>query len=143
MGPSEGEAMHTRTRGIQEGTAHPDVALTTTTAVDAVAWGRAPRYEGSRVNLRVLCADGFAVSVQASWGHYAKDSHPSDEALYWRRDDGAAYPFVTFEVGNTTGDAPSLAEWDADGVWAWVPRHAVVDLLNAHGGAVGWEAPKE
>jgi hypothetical protein len=124
-----------------------DRGLTTQTAVEAVAWERAPRYPGRRVNSRIACSDGFLVSVQASENHYANDSLAGDgslesEAPYWRGPDAeVAYPFTTFEIGNPSDDVPSLDEWDSDGVWAWVPRESVVRLLDSHGGAVAWETP--
>jgi hypothetical protein len=118
-------------------------AVSTQTAVEAVAWERAPRYPRRSVNRRIVCADGYCVSVQASAMHYANDSHPSGEAAYWRGIDvEPEYPFVTFEVANpTSGPEPAevWGEYDANGVWAWVPREVVADLLDLHGGAVAWE----
>ena len=115
--------------------------LTTETAVEAIAWERAPRYPGSWVNCRVVCADGFTVSVQASNRHYAEDS--SGRAPYWT---GAnpEYPFIAFEVGHPTEDPAPKRVWskyDSGGVWAWVPRRVVANLLKYHGGAVAWEQP--
>jgi len=119
-------------------------ALTTTLALDAVAWGRAPRHDGGlRVNRRVVCADGFKVSVQASSSHYARDSHTSGEAPYWRGFDAeAVWPFVEFELGAPDPEPKHepLDEYESGGVWAWVPREIVAGLLDAHGGAVGWES---
>jgi hypothetical protein len=121
--------------------------LTTGLAVEAVAWGRAPRHPGDRINRRIVCADGFKVSAQASSWHYAKDSHASGEAPYWRGlDTEPTYPFVSFEIGNPSSDPEPAEVWDefeAGGVWAWVPRQAVADLLGAHGGAVAWEESGE
>lgn len=119
-------------------------SLTTQLAVDAIAYERAPRRASRRVNYRIICADGFKVSVQASEMHYATDSHPTAEAPYWRDTDAEpiAHPFREFEIGSVSkADVPSLDEWDSDGVWAWVPRDAVVGLLDSHGGAVAWEVP--
>jgi hypothetical protein len=117
--------------------------LTTALAVEAVAWERAPRYPGRTVNLRVVCADGFSVSVQASNMNYAEDSHPSGKAAYWRGLDAEpVYPFTSFEVGYPSADPEPVdvwAEYDNGGVWAWVPRQVVADLLDLHGGAVGWQ----
>jgi hypothetical protein len=83
--------------------------------------------------------------VQASDGHYANDSHPTATAAYWRGlDVEVAHPFVTFEVGNPSADlepADVWAEYDGEGIWAWVPRQVVADLLDLHGGAVAWEGP--
>lgn len=117
--------------------------LTTAQAVEAVAWERAPRYPGRLVNRRIACADGYTVSVQASTHHYANDGGP--EAPYWRGDDTEiVYPFTTFEIGNPTADPQPASVWDeydSGGVWAWVPRLIVADLLDLHGGAVAWEVP--
>lgn len=127
-------------------------ALTTTIAVEAIAWERAPRYPNHRVNRRIVCVDGFKVSVQASGNHYANDSHPAGEsnedglptdAPYWRDPDAAVnYPFITFEVGNPSSDPTPEYVWNeyySAGVWAWVPRQVVAALLDAHGGAYAWE----
>jgi hypothetical protein len=75
--------------------------------------------------------------------HYANDSGPEDDASpYWRGIDAEAiYPFTTFEIGNPgEADLSALEEWESGGIWAWVPRTVVADLLDAHGGAVDWEA---
>lgn len=120
---------------------------TTQSALDLIAYERAPRPDGHFVNRRVVCADGFKVSIQASKGHYANDSAPSGEkAPYWRslRDETVYYPFTSFEIGHpgpemTEADVLALEECESGGVWAWVPRDAVARLLDAHGGAVTWE----
>jgi len=115
--------------------------LTTAMAIGAVQWERAPRYNNGFVNRPITCADGFTISVQASSRHYANDSDPERDAPYWRtgiRDAAPTYPFTTFELGYPSGDVPELAEWDSLGVWAWVPRQVVADLLDTHGGAVSW-----
>ena len=116
-------------------------SLTTALAVEAVAWERAPRHDGGGVNRRIVCADGFKVSVQASRWHYANDL---TGAPYWRfgEDVVTDYPFTTFEVGNPSAEPEPAAVWDeyeSGGVWAWVPRQIVADLLDLHGGAVAFE----
>lgn len=127
--------------------AQTTTTLTTQLAIEAVEYERAPRHPGRSVNRRIVCADGFALSVQASPNHYANDS--SDEAPYWKTDPapgqmpGVAYPFTTFEVGNPTSElepAEAWAHYDNDGTWAWVPPQLVAETLDAHGGAVAWEA---
>jgi hypothetical protein len=126
------------------------MTLTTELAIEAVEYERAPRHPGRTVNRRIVCADGFKVSVQASTRHYANDS--SGEAPYWKPDPApgqmpvVAYPFTTFEVGNPTSDPEPAEHWepyDSGGVWAWVPPQLVAELLDTHGGAVGWETPAE
>lgn len=128
--------------GMSERTTESDHTLTTALAVEAVAWERAPRPPGRWVNRRIVCADGYAVSVQASVHHYAHDT--SGGAPYWSLETPApiAYPFTTFEVGNPTSDPEPADVWDeyeSGGVWAWVPRQTVADLLDLHGGALAWE----
>lgn len=107
--------------------------LTTTAAIAAIAYERAPRPRGGSVNFRVVCADGFKVSIQASQMHYAHDS--SDKAPYWKGlDPEIAYPFTTCEIGNPSGPLPDeWDEWESGGVWAWVPVDAVARLLDLHG----------
>lgn len=114
--------------------------------LDAVAWERAERYSNARTNLRIVCADGFSVSVQASPRHYSNDSHPDGEAPYWR-DDDIDYPFTTFEIGYPSEPItdPRWSEYDASGgeggpsIWAFVPRQLVADLIDSHGGSTGWQ----
>lgn len=126
----------------------------TETIIDAIAWERAPRYPGRSVNRRVVCADGYTLSIQASYMHYANDSTPVSDneewpqanAPYWHGEEaGVCYPFITFEIG-AVESAPEPAEvwdeYDSGGVWSWVPRQVVLDLLNLHGGVVEWERPK-
>jgi len=114
-----------------------EVAESTTIALDMIANERAPKYPNGRVNLRVECADGFKVSIQASSSHYANDS--SGKAPYWS-DVPPVHPFVSFELGGTDDPIPELEQWESGGVWAWVPRDAVARMLDAHGGVLAWES---
>ena len=124
--------------------------LTTQLAIEAVKYERAPRHDGGRVNRRIVCADGFKVSVQASAWHYANDSDPSGKPPYWRsvgnpsNDPGIFYPFTAFEVGNPTTEPTDRAwqDYESGGVWAWVPPRLVAELLDEHGGAIAWEEGK-
>lgn len=116
--------------------------LTTPLALDAIAWERAPRYAGRTVNMRICCADGYRLSVQASHMHYANDA--TGGAPYWKGDDSTVYPFTSFEIGAVDRNPEPADVWDefdSGGVWAWVPRAVVADLLDLHGGAVAWETP--
>lgn len=80
---------------------------------------------------RVVCADGFAVSVQASYGHY---STPRENAGPW----------YAVELGYPTAPMPSLArycdcaddlaETATDTVWGYVPLISVAQVLASHGG---------
>lgn len=118
------------------------VTLSTQAALDAIAYGRGATYPGRSINRRIVCSDDFRVSIQASNMHYAHDSHPSGEAPYWSLDEREpAWPFVTFELGNPSGEIDGLDEYENGGIWAWVPRVEVESLLKSHGGAVEWEVP--
>lgn len=122
--------------------------------LDALRWGRAGG-QGRRVADKIVCADGFNVSVQASWGHYAHDAEgkrPDD-------DGNTVYPFRSFEVGYpserpepwhcTAWDAgfdrhedhPVCDGWETygdgdDAIFAFVPYGVVRALLDSHGGEV-------
>ena len=113
--------------------------------VEAVANERAPKYPGAIANLRILCADGFSVSVQASNCHYSDDSGPDN--YYWAGGDrDAVYPYVEFEVGfpSVPFDDPRWDEFDSSGddsksgPWAYVPRALVDELIESHDGSIGW-----
>lgn len=112
--------------------------LTTETALDLIAHERAPKYRGATgPNKAVRCADGFRVSVQASSMHYAHDSS-GGEAPYWSLDPEIVYPFVSFELGYPTECVPCWPDDVDDGVWGFVPRETVAQILEAHGGVVAW-----
>ena len=117
--------------------------------LEAIAWERAERYPNRTTNLRMVCADGFTVSIQASHRHYADDSNPETRAPYWDTDERPIqYPFIEFEVGFPSEPItdPRWSEFgDADDpteatVWGFVPRALVDELIASHGGSIGWEA---
>lgn len=88
-----------------------------------------PKYE------RVVCKDGFSMSVQAHNGAYC---HP-------RIDDAIEYTAV--EVGYPSEEEPLLGRWvenpkyPTDTVYAYVPVSVIVDVLAKHGGVVSGEVP--
>lgn len=90
------------------------------------------RLKGSLYNAkRLVCADGFSVSVQASEFHYCNP----------RRNEG---PHSSFELGYPSahpGDDVMAyvedAETPLDTVYAYVPYGVVMAMLNSHGGIVG------
>ena len=117
-------------------------------ALDDIAYGRAPSHgvgDNGGINQRVICDDGFTVSIQASPLHYAHDS--SGRAPYWGLDRRTVeYTYTTFEIGNPSDLIEPIGVWperDSGGVWAFVPRWAVEELLIRHGGAVAWEIPQK
>lgn len=76
---------------------------------------------------RVLCADGFTVSVQAGYGLYSTPNCDAD-----------AYTHV--ELGYPSRKEKALLEygensrWPTDTVYAYVPVELVDKVLDAHGG---------
>lgn len=72
---------------------------------------------------RVLCADGFSISVQASASHYCT---PRTAYGLWTH----------FELGFPSAPCPELADFDdgGSGVYAQVPLEVVSALIAAHGG---------
>lgn len=83
---------------------------------------------------RVVCLDGFSVSVQASEHHYCTP-----------REDDEVYTHV--ELGYPSEAEASLAQYAErpdhllDTVYGWVPVGVVVDLLLSHGGMISGEMP--
>ncbi len=79
---------------------------------------------------RVLCADGFTVSVQAGYGLYSTPNCDAD-----------AYTHV--ELGYPSRKEKALLEyaenrrWPTDTVYAYVPVELVDKVLDAHGGITG------
>lgn len=120
--------------------------LTTEMALDLIAHERAPKYRGTTgPNKAVHCADGFRVSIQASWVHYSHDSEGKRPDLLSKRlcsprndlATDAVHPFVSFELDYPSEDVPGWPDAD-DSVWGYVPRETVAQILDAHGGVVAW-----
>ena len=84
---------------------------------------------------RVVCADGFSMSVQASSGAYCEP-----------RIDGAA-SYSEVEVGYPSVAESDLMEWvespdrPTDTVYGWVPSKVVRAVIEKHGGMVEGEVP--
>ena len=91
---------------------------------------------------RVVCADGFSVSVQASGFNYCSP----------RTDEG---PWESVECGFPSGKDPILEKWaetpDAEickdtgyvqTVYGWVPSQVILKVIESHGGLVGGELPE-
>tara|TARA_Y100001970_G_C14236063_1_gene861836 strand:+ start:595 stop:885 length:291 start_codon:yes stop_codon:yes gene_type:complete len=84
---------------------------------------------------RVICADGFSMSVQASSGAYCEP-----------RIDGAA-SYSEVEVGYPSVAEPDLMQWvespdrPTDTVYGWVPSKVVRAVIEKHGGMVDGEVP--
>ena len=88
-----------------------------------------------RLNEKVVCADGFSMSVQANQTAYCAP----------REDDAEQYSEV--EVGFPTAKEPLLMQWCEDRtdptgtVYAYVPRQSVINVIAKHGGMLSGELP--
>ena len=91
--------------------------------------------EKSKRNKRVLCKDGFAMSVQAHDGAYCSP----------REDNASTYTEV--EVAYPNMYEPLLMQWveddtrPCDTVYAYVPRQVVALVIAKHGGMIDGELP--
>ena len=85
-----------------------------------------PAYGDFGKKVRVICKDGFSVSMQASHLHYCTP-----------RKDNADY-YEEFEIGFPSEPLPELAEWAEDqdytGVFGYVPVEELAKVLETHGG---------
>lgn len=76
---------------------------------------------------RIVCKDGFSLSVQASQNHYCAP-----------RDDSG--PYLSVEVGFPSDADNLLMEYiepgnsPTDSVYGWVPSHVVEAVIAKHGG---------
>tara|TARA_Y100000310_G_scaffold333481_1_gene411134 strand:- start:432 stop:749 length:318 start_codon:yes stop_codon:yes gene_type:complete len=86
---------------------------------------------------KVVCEDGFTVSIQASSGHYC--SPRLDDAPRWDSVE-LGYPsewdWLLSEYQDGDADEPTQS------VYGWVPVGVVYLLLTKHGGVVSGEVPK-
>ena len=91
---------------------------------------------------RVVCADGFSVSVQATQFNYCT---PRDNAGPWS----------SVECGFPTSKDPILEKWAEDPeaeickesglvqtVYGWVPSKVILEIIESHGGMVSGELPE-
>ena len=87
-----------------------------------------------KVNSKIICADGFAMSVQASSSAYSTP----------REDEG---PYTTAEVGYPTEEEDLLMKYveDAsrptDTVYPYVPSTVISLVCAKHGGIVEGDLP--
>ncbi len=81
---------------------------------------------------RVVCADGFSVSVQGGWGKYSDPRcDDSDTYLEWELGYPSEKPTDEVMEFAENPDAPT------ETVYGYVPTAAVIRLLEAHGGIAG------
>jgi hypothetical protein len=83
---------------------------------------------------RIVCEDGFTVSVQASALHYCEP----------RNDEG---PYSAVELGFPSEEEPLIVEFAdeednlTETVYGWVPSHVVKKLMAKHGGIMEGQLP--
>lgn len=86
---------------------------------------------------RILCADGFSMSVQASDFHYC---HPRVSGLGF---------YSEYEVGFPSAEEPLLTPYAEEPsaltatVYSYVPVRVIVDVIAKHGGVVGTTSDEE
>ena len=89
-----------------------------------------------KLNEKVVCADGFTMSVQAHAGAYCIP-----------RMTGASV-YLEVEVGFPSGREELLMEWaeeanrPTDTVYGFVPVQVVTNVIAKHGGMVSGDVPK-
>ena len=88
-----------------------------------------------KINKRVVCKDGFTMSVQANETAYCEP----------RENDAKRYESV--EVGMPSQYEELLMEWAEEAskptetVYGWVPSQRVALIIAKHGGMVDGEVP--
>ena len=88
-----------------------------------------------KLNEKIICKDGFTMSVQANEGAYCSP----------RVDNAERY--VAVEVGYPSVREPLLMEWaESEGrptetVYGWVPSERISLVCIKHGGIVSGELP--
>ena len=92
------------------------------------SWKEQEKKVFKRLNEKVVCSDGFTMSVQAGETPYCTP----------RETDAESYTEV--EVGFPNREESMLAQYAEDPndltgtVYAWVPRQTVVNVIAKHGG---------
>ena len=91
-----------------------------------------------KLNKKIICADGFTVSVQANEGAYCTP----------RQDDAEQYTQV--ELGFPSAREELIMSWieiigedidPTDSVYPYVPVSVVTNVIAKHGGIVSGEVP--
>lgn len=78
------------------------------------------------VREQVMCKDGFAISIQASRGHYCVPRTTIADGNY-----------THLELGFSTEEESLLEEYKRDGIYPYVPIEIVEKVINKHGGIDG------
>ena len=89
------------------------------------------------VRPRLVCNDGFSMSLQSGPKHFCSLRNPTDGPM------PVPSPYTDAEIWKTrSGDTefldPIIAEYgDGDDPYGWVPLELVDTLISAHGGVLG------
>ena len=86
----------------------------------------------------ITCADGFTVSVQASWAHYAHDSNGRRPFAH----EDTVLPWTLVEVGYPSARPEPWDQWalladdpsNFECIYGYVPVDMVRRLIQFHGG---------
>jgi len=106
---------------------------------------------GKKFFERVVCADGFSVSVQASSFNYCSprtDEGPweSVECGFPTKEGGPALEKYAEDPGaGTTRVGPhgeDIETGQVQTVYGWVPSQVVMQIIESHGGMVSGELPE-
>ena len=90
---------------------------------------------GRKLNEKVVCADGFKMSVQAN------------STAYCEPRSGICENYASVEVGFPSAEEPLLLPWaedkfaPTDTVYGYVPVDVVTNVIVKHGGMVEGEVP--
>lgn len=104
------------------------MAKTNWTAADLNAWHKKMVAKHTHVIPKLVCADGYEVSIQASKFHYCQP----------REDD--AWPYDRMELGFPTAADEEIASYAEDPetplgtVYGFVPVENILLVINKHGG---------
>ena len=93
-------------------------------------------YDGGVFTHRLVCHDGFNVSVQASSGHYCAPRQ-DNEPDYWEFELG--YP--SEDMGEDFREYQDNPNNPTDCVFGYVPVELVQKLVDSHGGIKGRYEP--
>ena len=78
---------------------------------------------------KIICADGFKMSVQVGWGMYCS---PRDDIGPWYKAE-IGFPSSREETIMTYIDGDENTD-PTDTVYGYVPLEIIVDIINKHGG---------
>ena len=90
-----------------------------------------------RIREKVICADGFRMSIQASSGHYCtpKVDIDQDANIKYSTVELLVYSYDELLEGY-------IDDWNGrDKIGAYVPVNVVIKVLKKHGGAIQGEIP--